>query len=78
MIDLVLLYLLGLESQSFMTLITLVIFCYLKMISENIGLFQVLSFQKLGFDFNTIHNFVLNNTLPKGSFLSNNYSCSNI
>ena len=78
MIDLVLLYLLGLESQSFMTLITLVIFCYLKMISENIGLFQVLSFQKLGFDFNTIHNFVLNNTLPKDSFLSNNYSCSNI
>ena len=30
-----------------------VILCYLKMVSENIGLFQILGYQKLGFDFDT-------------------------
>ena len=46
--------------------------CYLKMISGNIGLFQILDFQKLGLNF----NFVLN-TLPNDSFLFNifSYSC---
>ena len=28
-------------------------FCYLKMISENIGLFQILGFEKLGLDIDT-------------------------
>ena len=47
--------------------------CYLKMISGNIGLFQILDFQKLGLNF----NFVLN-TLPNDSFLFNIFSYSYI
>ena len=45
------------------------------MISENIGLLQILDPQKLGLDFDI--NFVLN-TLPKHSSLLNIFSYSNI
>ena len=54
---------------------------YFLLFKNDIGKYRFVpsfKFPKLGFDFDTIHNFFLNNTLPKGSFLSNNYSCSNI